>query len=101
MIINYIGKYIASLINRSKPAQSAAIDSSQYCASIDTVMASGLMTRKEAAIYLGVAEQTLAIWKCVNRYNLPVVKIGGRVKYRKEDLDAFIAKRTSPGSVAY
>jgi hypothetical protein len=43
---------------------------------------------------LGVAEQTLAIWKTTGRYSLPVVKIGRLAKYRKSDLDAFIANRT-------
>lgn len=50
-----------------------------------------LLTRREAADYLGVSEQTLAIWKCTGRYKLPYVKIGRLVKYRKSDLDAFIA----------
>ncbi len=53
---------------------------------------SELLSRREAAAYLGVAEQTLAIWKCTKRYALPFVKIGKLVKYRKSDLDAFIAR---------
>lgn len=52
---------------------------------------SPLLSRKEAAAYLGVAEQTLAIWKSAGRYNLPVIKIGRLAKYRLTDLDAFIA----------
>ena len=55
-------------------------------------MRSELLSRKEAAAYLGVAEQTLAIWKCTKRYDLPYVKIGKLVKYKKSDLDAFIAR---------
>ena len=55
-------------------------------------MRSELLSRKEAAVYLGVAEQTLAIWKCTKRYDLPYVKIGKLVKYKKSDLDAFIAR---------
>lgn len=51
-----------------------------------------LLSRKEAAAYLGVAEQTLALWKCTGRYGLKCVKIGRLVKYRKQDLDAFIGK---------
>ncbi len=50
-----------------------------------------LVTRREAAAYLGISEQTLAIWKCTGRYNLAYVKIGRLVKYRRADLDAFIA----------
>jgi excisionase family DNA binding protein len=51
------------------------------------------MTRKEAASYLGVSETTLAIWKSTGRYSLPVYKIGRLVKYKKADLDTFIASR--------
>lgn len=49
-----------------------------------------LLTRREAAAYLGVAEQTLAVWKCTGRRSLPFVKIGRLVRYRQADLDAFI-----------
>jgi excisionase family DNA binding protein len=50
-----------------------------------------LLTRQEAADYLGISKQTLAIWNCTGRYRIPFVKIGRLVKYRKSDLDAFIA----------
>jgi excisionase family DNA binding protein len=53
---------------------------------------SELLSRAEAAAYLGVAKQTLAIWACTKRYDLQYVKIGKLVKYRKIDLDQFIAK---------
>lgn len=53
-----------------------------------------LKSRREAADYLGVAEQTLAVWACTKRYDLPVVKIGRRVKYRQADLNNFIEKNT-------
>jgi excisionase family DNA binding protein len=52
-----------------------------------------LLTRKEAATYLGVTESTLAVWACVKRYNLPYVKVGRLVKYRRSDLEAFIERR--------
>ena len=51
---------------------------------------SELFSRAEAAVYLGVAKQTLAIWACSKRYDLPYIKIGRLVKYRKADLDKFI-----------
>ncbi len=53
---------------------------------------SDLLTRREAAAYLGVCEQTLAVWKCTKRHSIPCIKIGRLVRYRKADLDAFIAK---------
>ena len=53
-----------------------------------------LLSRREAAQYLGVKEQTLAVWLCTKRYNIPVVRIGRLVKYKKADLDAFIHKQS-------
>lgn len=55
---------------------------------------SELLTRKEAAEYLGVTPETLAVWHCTKRYPLPMVKMGRLAKYKKSDLDAFIALRT-------
>jgi excisionase family DNA binding protein len=52
-----------------------------------------LLSRREAAAYLGIAENTLAIWKSSGRYNLPYIKLGRLVKYRRVDLDAFIMNR--------
>ena len=59
---------------------------------------SDLLTREQAAAYLGVTPRTLAVWKCTGRYKLPCVKIGRLAKYRKADLDAFIARRTVGGN---
>ena len=55
---------------------------------------SELLTRDQAAKYLGITPRTLAVWACVKRYNLPYVKIGRLVKYQRTDLDAFITSRT-------
>jgi excisionase family DNA binding protein len=51
-----------------------------------------LMTRKEAATYLGIKEQTLALWAHAHRYDLPYYKIGSTAKYKLEDLDRFIER---------
>lgn len=56
-----------------------------------------LLTRKEAAAYLGVKEQTLACWACAGRYQLPFVRIGRLVKYRLEDLNRFISENMTGG----
>ena len=53
-----------------------------------------LLTRKEAAAYLGVKPQTLAAWHVTGRYNLPVVKVGRAVRYRVADLELWLAGRT-------
>ncbi|MDB2415183.1 helix-turn-helix domain-containing protein [Rickettsiales bacterium] len=56
-----------------------------------------LLTRKEAAEFLGVKENTLAVWLTTRRYDLPVVKVGRLCKYRKSDLLDFLDKQTTPG----
>lgn len=58
-----------------------------------TKLESPLLTRKQAAEYLGVEPNTLDVWACTKRYNLKFYKIGRLAKYRIEDLDAFIAER--------
>lgn len=49
-----------------------------------------LRSRNEAAAYLGLAPNTLAVWACTKRVRLPFVRVGRLVKYRQADLDAFI-----------
>ena len=56
-----------------------------------------LMTRVEAAEYLGLRPQTLAIWKLTGRNGLPCIKVGRLVKYRRSDLDAFLQRNTIGG----
>ena len=56
-----------------------------------------LWSRVEAAKYLGVAPNTLAVWACNGRYDLPMVKIGRCAKYRQSDLDAFITRNVVGG----
>jgi len=55
---------------------------------------SELLTREEAAEYLGLAVQTLAAWASTRRYSLRYVKVGRNVRYRKSDLDRFLEART-------
>jgi hypothetical protein len=51
-----------------------------------------LFDTEQAGKYLGIEPHTLDVWRSNKRYELPYVKIGRLVKYRKEDLDNFIAK---------
>jgi excisionase family DNA binding protein len=53
-----------------------------------------LLTRTQAAKYLGVKVETLHNWACTGRYNLSFIKIGRLAKYRKSELDDFIDRRT-------
>lgn len=52
-----------------------------------------LMTPKEVADYLGVSTETLNVWRCTKRYNLPYIKAGRLVRYRIEDVECFVASR--------
>lgn len=58
-----------------------------------------LLTSADAAEILGIKVQTLAVWRCSGRHSLPYVKVGNAVKYRRSDLDAWLAGRvfTSTG----
>ena len=53
-----------------------------------------LLTRKEAATILRVKPQTLAKWACLEKYELPVVKVGARVRYRLGDVRKYIRSQT-------
>ncbi len=55
-----------------------------------------LLTRKEAAKFLGLSEGTLAVWKVTKRYPLPLIKVGRLVKYRESDLIKFLDQMTDP-----
>ena len=53
-----------------------------------------LLTERDAALYLGLKNpSTLAVWRSTKRYDLVYVKVGRLVRYRKEDLDAFLERR--------
>lgn len=56
--------------------------------------ANGLMNNEESAAYIGVAPGTLEVWRCTKRYNIPYIKVGRLVRYKKSSLDAFIESRT-------
>lgn len=56
------------------------------------VLPSGLMTPRDAAVYIGVKINTLAVWRMTNKYDLPFVKLGRVIRYRKTDLDEWIDK---------
>lgn len=49
-----------------------------------------LLTTEEAAEYLKLKPNTLERWRSQYPHRLPFVKIGRTVKYRKDDLQAFI-----------
>ena len=51
-------------------------------------------TPEQTAEMLFVSPHTLAVWRSTGRYDLPFVKFGWKVRYKKDDIEAFIEKRT-------
>ncbi|MEW6984365.1 helix-turn-helix domain-containing protein [Colwelliaceae bacterium 6471] len=49
-----------------------------------------LNTSHELKVTLG----TLAVWRSTGRYNLPFVKVGSKVMYEREAIEAFKKSRT-------
>jgi predicted site-specific integrase-resolvase len=67
---------------------------------MSTAVISPVLNRKQAAEFLGVAEQTLAVWASTRRYRLPFIRVGRRAMYRIADLEKFLTERTVDTGVA-
>jgi len=53
-----------------------------------------LLDEPKAAVELDLMPGTLSVWRCTGRYNLPFLKIGRNVRYRRADIDEFKRERT-------
>jgi excisionase family DNA binding protein len=53
-----------------------------------------LLDDNDAARLLGVKVQTLAVWRMTGRYALPFVRVGRAIRYRRQDIDTWLATRT-------
>ena len=54
---------------------------------------SNLLTTREAAKVVALAEKTLEKDRCTREIGIPYVKLGRSVRYRRIDLDNFINDR--------
>ncbi len=52
-----------------------------------------LLTPAQVADRLDVAINTLAVWRCTQRYPLPYVKVGRKVRYLEPDVEEFLLRR--------
>ena len=60
-----------------------------------------LLDEQQAANLLTVTSGTLSVWRSTGRYNLPFIKIGRNVRYRRADLEVWLELRTrSNGATA-
>lgn len=53
-----------------------------------------MLTPEQTADLLAIEPQTLAVWRCNRRYDLPFVRIGRRIRYRRADVLAWIERNT-------
>lgn len=53
-----------------------------------------LLDEHQAASTIDVTPGTLSVWRSTGRYNLPFIKVGRKVRYRRADLEAWLASRT-------
>ena len=50
-----------------------------------------LLTQQEAANCLGTTVGTLNVWRHLGKNTIPFVRLGRSIRYRKEDLEEWIA----------
>lgn len=58
-----------------------------------------LMTTQEVADYLRIKKQTLEAWRSKNINNIPYIKIGTSVRYRRRDVEEWVQKQLNKGSL--
>lgn len=65
-----------------------------------TIEAAGLKNDQDmlvpslaAAGLIGIKQQTLALWRCERKHNLPYIKSGRRIHYRLGDLRRFVERQ--------
>jgi excisionase family DNA binding protein len=57
-----------------------------------------LLTPDQVAAALGLSHRTLAAWRSSRRNPLPYVKVGSRVRYRRQDVDAWLQSQLHTSS---
>lgn len=62
-------------------------------ATVDTNMEGGILTIDQAAAYLSIPKATLYTWRTRRAgFGPRAVKLGGCLRYRRSDLDAWVAE---------
>ncbi len=58
------------------------------------------MTPQDVAAMLKISLHTLASWRRqANTHDLPWIEVGGSIRYRREDVQAWLDKRTLGGTL--
>lgn len=59
----------------------------------DITITSELLTTDQVATALGLSSRTLAAWRSSRSSSLPYLKTGSRVRYRSQDVAAWLESR--------
>lgn len=59
---------------------------------------SDLLTPDQVAATLGLSHRTLAAWRSSRRSELPWLKVGSRIRYRRQDVAAWLESRRHTSS---
>jgi hypothetical protein len=62
-------------------------------AELSELSGTGIITEDQAAEILDVVPETLQAWRYKKRYDLPYLKIGSLVRYRRQDIADFLERR--------
>lgn len=64
-----------------------------------TISGNGMLTLKHTALYLGISQNTLRGW--INYESVPFdyYKVGGRVMFKKSDLDEYTNRQLVPAKM--
>lgn len=68
-------------------------------ATSDTSLTTDLLTTDQVATALGLSSRTLAAWRSSRSNSLPYVKTGSRVRYRSQDVTAWLESRVRSATV--
>jgi excisionase family DNA binding protein len=49
-----------------------------------------LLTTAQMAEVLGLSKDTLTTWRCTKRYDVPYLKLGRHVRYKRSDVEAWV-----------
>lgn len=82
----YLSRHQRLIINQTRGVKMEVIQKARATGN--------LLTPAETSAILGVTVGTLQIWRTTHRYPLPYVKSGRLVRYKQEDVQAFIDQRT-------
>ncbi|SEJ33265.1 Helix-turn-helix domain-containing protein [Azotobacter beijerinckii] len=67
----------------------------------ETLDPTDLLTDAQVALMLDVSPKTLATWRSTGRYGLPFLRIGARIRYRRQDVLAWLeSRRTGAAALA-